>query len=475
MKYLFCICMLIAMYPAAAQNYHAVQGSSYAGGLGIANNPSSMQATPYRWDLSLIGAQFKASTNIFTVYNFSVLSPSPNSLYSINGGDFGRKGKMSYNLNILNGRIALSRKESIGFGVNFRGYAKVKTDPYNYIDTINGIRDFLDLNESNRSLKGSLIGSSWIEIFGSYSRTIWDNSSTRLNAGISLKASRGISGAFMNASNIRFQRQSAGNQQYYLLRDGSLNYGYSSNYDRVNDSKSASQNTRDFISFTEGGLAFDIGVEYILKSQAVPTYNEDDYYDYEWKFGASLLDVGLNQYKYGNQSRTISGLRVNSTDTSLEEKFRSIESLAEANDSLSTVVNSYAALGGKFSIINPFRLVLNADRFLYDAFYINGEISLNLSSLAGNKYHYVEEMNLITITPRWETKRWGVYLPVQLNTEGKFWVGGAFKAGPLLFGVHNWANIFSKKKITQGGAYLAIVLRAKNNLEGRRDRRLNCP
>ena len=119
--------------------------------------------------------------------------------------------------------------------------------------------------------------------------------------------------------------------------------------------------------------------------------------------------------------------------------------------------------------------MLNVDRFLYDAFYLNMELSLNLSSLAGPKYHHVEELNLITITPRWETKNLGVYLPIQLNAAGNFWVGGAFKAGPLLFGVHNWANVFSKTKIQNGGAYLALVIRPGKIIGEKRDKRLNCP
>ena len=125
--------------------------------------------------------------------------------------------------------------------------------------------------------------------------------------------------------------------------------------------------------------------------------------------------------------------------------------------------------------MNPTRLVVNVDRFIFDAFYMNAELSLNLSSLAGNKYHHVEEMNLITLTPRWETKNLGAYLPIQVNTAGNFWIGGAFKAGPFLFGVHNWANIFSKDKMQRGGGYVAIVIRPGKIIGTKLDRRLNCP
>ncbi len=477
MKRLFVtgIFVLGACFANYAQNYHAVQGSSYAGSLGTANNPSSILSTPYSWDLTLAGAQFKATTNIITIQDFSLLSPSKKSTYSINNGDFERKARANFNFNLLNARIALNRKNAIGFGLNIRGHGRIRTDPYNFSDTISDLRDFFAINPTNRSYGGKFVGSSWMEIFATYSKTIWDRPDSRLNAGFTLKASRGLTGAFANAENIRFQSHSQGNYQYFTLESGGINYGYSANYDGIDDNKTNRQNRRDFLSRTEGGASFDLGVEYLLKSGAIPTYDEDDYYDYEWKIGVSLLDIGLNQYKYGIESAVASGLASDVADSSLEQKFLDINSMAEFNDSLATIVESFAPLTGKFTVMNPTRLVINVDRFLYEAFYVNAEMSINLSPLAGKKYHHVEELNFITVTPRWETKNLGAYLPIQVNAAGNFWIGGAFKAGPLLFGVHNWANIFSKDKIQRGGGYVALVIRPGAIVSEKRDRRLNCP
>ena len=434
-----------------------------------------MLSTPYSWDLTLAGAQFKASTNIITIHDFSLLSPSKNSTYSINPGDFERKGRTSFNVNLLNARIALDRKTAIGFGINIRGLGRIRTDPFNFHDSIGSVRDFFSVNPTNRPLAGEFIGSSWLEIFGSYARTIWDRPDSRLNAGFTLRASRGLSGGYTKLENVRFRSHAQGGHEYFTLESGQLSYGYSSNFDRIDDNKNARQNARDFLSYTEGGVAFDLGAEYFIKSGAVPTYDEDDYFDYDWKIGVSLLDLGLNQYKYGVESASASGVQPNLTDSAFESKFEDTNSLAEANDSFATIVQTFTPLAGKFSIMNPTRLVLNVDRFLYDAFYINAELSLNLSPLAGSKYRHVEELNFITITPRWETKNLGLYLPIQVTAAGNFWVGGAFKAGPLLFGVHNWANIFSKEKIQSGGAYVALVIRPGKIIEQKRDRRLNCP
>lgn len=468
----FLIAILFIGLSGSAQNYHAVQGSPYAGSLGIMNNPASMVNTPIKWDVTLIGTQLKSTTNIFTIYKYSLLSNPANSQYGINEGDYKRKGAISFNTNLLNTRINLDRRHAIGFGVNLRTIAHVSTSKYNYTDSVIGVRDFLNINDPSTTLDAKFTGSSWIEIFGSYARTIIDDDSRRINTGITVKASRGIAGAFLKLENLRFRKPTNNTN---ILTQASAAYGYSSNFDRWKKDNKANENMRNLVNYSEGGIAVDFGVEYYIKTGAIRTFeDDDDYYDYKWKLGVSVLDAGMNQYKYGVESRTLSGMRDDMNDTLLDSKFRPVNSLAEANDSLATIVQNSSQLGGKFTVLNPMRLVLNADRYLENDFYINGEISLNVASLF-KKYHSVSELNFITITPRWETRRLGVYLPLQYNAEGKFWIGGAFKAGPLLLGVHNWANVFGKKSMQNGGGYLALVIRAWTNNHEKTDRRLNCP
>ncbi|MEO8583465.1 MAG: hypothetical protein ABI415_06700, partial [Flavitalea sp.] len=144
------------------------------------------------------------------------------------------------------------------------------------------------------------------------------------------------------------------------------------------------------------------------------------------------------------------------------------------NDSLATIVNQYNELNGNFSIRNPTRVVINVDRYVSGNFYLNGELSVNLSGSGKNK-PVISETNLIAITPRWETRKLGFYLPVQVIREGALWIGGALKAGPLLLGTHNLLNAFSKKKNLGGGAYLAIILRPSNFIKDARNRQYECP
>jgi len=475
-KRYFLFILLSVPLLASAQNYHAIQGSSLAGGLGVHNNPSSIVNNPFKWDLTLIGIQAKASTNIVTIRNYSLLSKPSNSEYIFEGGLKSRYAIASVNVNLLNARIALNRKHAIAFGANLRNYIWARSSEYNFFDTLQQVSQFLTLNERNQPLGADAINSSWIELYGTYAVTVLDNEVSRLNAGATLKLSRGISGAHAGIGNARFNRIPTAIPPNYDIGNASASYGYSSNYDRWVDENSTAQNIRNFLQYTEGGISIDAGIEWLVRPQAAPLFGEDDYFDYEWKLGLSLLDFGVNQYKYGTQSRTASGVRTGITSVDINNKFDStINSLQIFNDSLATVANQFSSLGGVFRVINPTRLVANVDRYVQDNFFINAELSVNLSGIFGKKWFYVKEMNLLTVTPRWETRRLGVYMPVSFNTQKQFWVGAAVKAGPVLFGLHNLAYIFSKKSIHKGGGYLAITLRPFNFTGRKRDRTLDCP
>src|SRR6476661_4259393 len=96
--------LLLKLVPVDAQDYHAIQGSPYAGSLGVHNNPASIVMAPYKWDVTLIGLQEKSSTNLLTVYDYSLFSNPYNSHYYLSGGNYKRFGNLQFNINLLNAR-----------------------------------------------------------------------------------------------------------------------------------------------------------------------------------------------------------------------------------------------------------------------------------------------------------------------------------------------------------------------------------
>lgn len=478
---LLVLCCMISI-AGTGQNYHAVNGSSYAGSLGTGNNPASIVNTPWPWDLTLFGVQGKAVTNFLTVRNYSLISPPGNAAYQINSTNEPRKVNTNYNINLLNARYSINRKNAIAAGVNIRGYARAKTSRFAYMDTLHNLDQWLVMNQNNLPLSMDVFSSHWIEVYGSYARTLWDNDQNRLNAGITVKVSRGLAGGYGSLRNGNVQVLPGPDPKYVVNSVDAL-YAYSSNFDKWDNDLPQSTNINNFIANARGGISVDAGLEYLIKEGGIRSFNDadDDYWDYTWKVGLSVLDMGFNQYQYSRNSRLLSDLRPGVEATHFDQKFGTVHGIRGFNDSVASLFTNVRTPSGTFNMINPMRAVLNVDRFITQAFYVNGEISVNLTPLAGNRRLYMQELNFITITPRWETRKFGFYLPTQYNYEKKFWVGAAVKAGPVLLGLHNLAYIFTKNSLQNGGGYLAIVIKPGKKKEvsrGKRDRSMrqyDCP
>ena len=466
--------MLLKLIPSKAQDYHAIQGSPYAGSLGVHNNPASIVMAPYKWDLTLIGLQGKSSSNFITVYNYSLFSNPYNSRYYLTGGDNKRFSSLQFNVNLLNARIALGRKAAIAFGANLKSYSNVNTSSYNFIDTLHGTGDFFKMNREDAVYSAKFNSSSWAEIYATYARTIIDNYAARINAGITIKVNKSLSGAAGRLDNASYSRS---NDDRYIVSTGFLEYFYSDNYDRWQKNNSTSTNIGNLVRYAQGGISFDAGLEYIVKPQELTDINDgDNYYDYDWKIGVSLLDAGFTQYRAGKESRVVSSIKSGISNINLDNKFDStVTSLKIFNDSLSTLVDNFAVISGAYRMVNPMRLVVNVDHFIMRNVFVNAELSINVVGSWLKNWNTVKSMNLLTLTPRWETRRFGVYLPMQFTNTNQFWIGGAFKAGPLLIGIHNWANVFTNNSMQNGGGYIALIIRSPESVLKKHDKRLDCP
>src|SRR5687768_1825799 len=451
------------------QNYNAIHGSDYSGSLGVYNNPSSILSSSYRWDVTVVGLQFQTISNVIKGPNFP-FSFFPNATFYIANGNFKRYADVTADLHLLNARFALNDNSAFAFGLNVRENTQAKTSSVNYTDSVKGPRSFLFLNEQNGKIDLDVAHSAWLELYGSYARTIWDNETSRLNGGVTLKLMRGMSGGFATANHVGVTSERDNDQTIYKITDGDIKYGFSANH-----GNGESFNASDLFSNNKVGIAFDLGVEYIIKSQSVPSvYDEENSAEYDWKIGFSLLDLGWNTYEHSPSSRHASSLEDDVSSLVLQDKFSSTTGINSFNDSVATIVNNFTPLTGKFKVLNPFRAVVNIDKYVSGNIFVNGELSVNL--LPGGKNSYaLKETKFLTVTPRWETRKLGFFMPVQLNRHGNFWIGGAVKAGPLLLGTHNLLNVFSKNKFLGSGAYIALTVRPFEMNRDRSGRQYECP
>lgn len=436
-----------------AQNYQAIHGSNYAGGLGTHLNPASIIQSPDKWDITLMGIQGKFSTNFFYSIRNDLFSFPTNYKYNFSKGNDERYAHANANINLVNTRLSLGRNRAIAFGSNIRAYANGNTSRLLFKDTaIDDLDGIISSNWSNQPFSAKVVANAMWEGYFSYAQILLEDPRYRLNAGATFKFSRGLTGGMAGLEQLRFGSNSAARDARYF---------YSSNYDKWKPSRSLIRNLYNFTYYTQGGSSIDLGLELLIKTQATTTfYDEDDFYDYRWKISLSLMDIGYNKFRYGYHSRYINTYDSNLTYSFLKEKINyQIKGIEQFNDSLGSVTG-LRQFDEKYNVVNPARLILNADYFVNRDLYINTELSLNMGSLISGKWNHVTDISFITVTPRWENKAWGIYLPFSLTDQKRFWVGGAIKAGPLLIGIHNLKYLFSAKSMQNGGGYVALTLRS---------------
>ncbi|GAC1530673.1 MAG: hypothetical protein NVS3B15_09630 [Sediminibacterium sp.] len=451
-----------------AQGYQGIHGSPYAGSTGIRNNPAAAVSSAYKWDLTLFSAQAKISTNTLYLSGFSFGSQDSTAL-KVTQGYSSRFLHNNIDFSLLNFHYKLSERSAVAFNLRARSYNHVKTYPVNSADTIYSVHDFFAANNNTPFLDGFATHTAWLEADLNYSQVLAESNTSKLTGGITLQVMKGASGAFGKVNRVSYLATKNGTDTTYSLTNGGGSFGYSSNYDETTAGNAAVKN---FLKNTFTRVGLSLGMEYLVYDTDDDSYAGNNNLNYTWKIGVALMDIGANAYKSSRYSSMVRAPNTNITDRTLDAKLSGVQSMREFHDSLATLFAVNQSIGEQFLISNPTRLVINIDRPLGHNLYVNGDLSLNFFAASSYQKLRTRELNLLTITPRWETLAWGVYLPVQYNTQGQVWVGAALKLGPLLIGLHN-IKWLQKIEGLNGGGYLMLDLHPfnKKKVTGK----LDCP
>jgi hypothetical protein len=437
-----------------AQNYHATNGSAYAGAVGLFNNPASGVNCVYKWDLNILSLQTTVTTNNISLQNFSYTDPS-NTTISFKEGSNSYYGHQTLDLNLFNFLYKIDEKHAFGIGLRGRMYNHFKSSPIFASDTISSGYSFFRANRTTPYLNEYLIHNGWVELNLNYSQVLHENDRSRLTGGITLNISKALSGFNGKFNKISFQ-ELIQTDTSYIITNGGVGLTYSNNYDLPTQST-----FKDLFKNSSTGFGINLGAEYTLYDAVTTDENPHTPTNYSWKIGLSLMDLGKNTFNTSIYSGNFYNPVSNLTDADISNKFTNTGSISEFRDSLATMFTSADSIASRFTISRPTRLILNVDKNLGNNFGINAQLNMNFYSTASYSKLLTRELNLITVTARWETIDWGIFLPIQYTTQGKLWVGAAVKLGPLTMGLHNVSWIKSPKDLN-GGGYLMLSVHPFN-------------
>ena len=456
------ICISVLLLPAivfysSGQSYHAMNGSAYAGVLSNFVNPASPINTPFKWDISVLGVQSTTSNSAVSITNLTLANLTPNNINNIivqpTSGDGSRSIDNAADFHLLNVRYDIDNLQCISYGFRVRTYTHADASPFKYIDTTSGFFPFLSYNASSSPFNASGYNEAWVENDFSYARIISDNDDNRLSAGITLQVLRGISGVYGALNNVSYQSEPNRN----VITSGGVAALYSATYSNLNDKDRAFKNLMNFKKAGKFSLGTSVGVEYVVKKNVFDEpYNPKNYY---LKIGASIMDVGNNNFNTAEYSFNVTSPDVGLTDTAINNQIHRSKGQDNIKRVLLSDFQDTLQLQNAFKMSLPTRFVFTLDKSISDYFFINAMVNVNFYSQNVTDIYKIKtgELNRLIITPRLENDVWGIYAPIQYTMKHDIMLGAALKLGPLLIGLHN-INWLQRTKIEglDGGGYMAL-------------------
>jgi hypothetical protein len=335
--------------------------------------------------------------------------------------------------------IKVDEKHSVAFSTRVRGINQFNNFDQTLFHTFNDPK-FRTTDEILASPKNfTYTVHMWSEIGFTYGGVFYDKGAHKIKAGGTVRYLGGIAYVGVKGRNMDV-KFSAGNDTFYAAN---TDIEYASNI--LNTKSSAGSNiSQSFFSLLyKGKFGHGLGGDFGL----VYEYNPDDNktedagqtenkrrssktkQGYRVRFSMSVVDIGVIHYskeKNANELFTGNGYVTGVGILNNVKNFDNIRKYA-VQRGFNAEIRQMAS-----KVYMPTRLMFGGDYHIQKHYYTNVTFLVNLADRKnfGNSYY-----NQFTVTPRYETKKVSVGLPVTFSTlSNRFKVGLGFLAGGFFIG-----------------------------------------
>ncbi len=471
--------VLAALLPAfglKAQNYLGYSTSNYAGVHSIDMNPAEIADSRFHFDINLVGLQFDLDNNFIgldgqvyrdALFGIGALTdddpsndpswnndPDFNDKYLIfNEGNHTRS--VYQHLEVMGPSFMFTIAENrIGIGFT----SKVRS-----ITNIQGVEEELARLSFNELIYPSLWvtqlqndylsvqSNTWAEYGPTFAMTVKDDGEHFFKVGGRLKLLQGLGSAYMQIENLNYEFT---DDTTLSLFNAQVNYGHSTNF----TFGEGGQDKFEYKFISNPGVGFDFGGVYEWRPD-----HEDFKYDmdgetglwkgwekkYKAKVGLSINDIGGMTYQKGQLSGDFTA-DINLWNLHVFDGAKGILDF----DSILNATFGLPGDGSTYKMSLPTNINLQLDYQIWKNVYVN------LNGVYAFKFkkdpHKVTGLSRMTLTPRWDWKWVGAFLPLSYNEMGNFEAGMGLRFGPFVAGTSNLNGVFSKKPVYSSDWYLAV-------------------
>ncbi len=452
---------------AWSQDFIGFGNSNYAGVIGTDLQPASVVDSRMKLDIVVIGSSINLYNNYIGLkhealdYNYHWYNFNTDNYYAFNEKpvqkhiDIGNGPKakslyLGHNLYLPSAMITINKNNAIA--VKWKIRTIVNADGLEA-----SLANLLFTQLKDEALHIPLINNkdlnlqtmTWAEYGITYGHVLRAEGEHFLKAGATVKYIQGLNAAYMYVKDLHYEFS---NDTILSISHGDAGYGHSSNLN-------GTENNLRYKMSSEPSLGFDVGVVYEWRPEhAKYKYEMDgekdlirrDLNKYKLRVGLSVLDIGRVKYKNAlNQTFNPTVINWNihqfdagsvyQLDTILDNKYTGFT----ANNNSSFVMNL------------PTVITAQIDYQIWKDFYVN--LTPRYAFQFKKRPAKVHEMSMISLTPRWDHKHFGVFVPLTYDQMGMFRVGLGLRIGPLIIGTSNLAPFLTTK--TMYGADVEAILR----------------
>ncbi len=429
----------LCLFAATAQTFPGYRAGNYTGVNGVFFNPANIADSRYRFDFNLISVNGLVN-NDKASFNFEKLTESLNG-DSLKNLLFGESPSTTGNVNVdIFGpslMFNLGKKTSLAFTTRLRAIANISNLDGKYITKVSNdpMPDPTLPYTTNNNMPMKLTINGWAELGVSWGQVLVSEGKHFFKVGASGKYLAGGAAASLGFENFKSTVSYDGAilDNYVTNTTGRVNMAFGGvNVNNLGVS--------DLTKFKGQGVGFDFGFVYefrphpekftLANGQADRERNK-----YAFKLGVALTDIGSMQYdldtaRSGDYNVNIAG----------NNRFY-LDQVGDAGlDGYKTLFRKYpqyfnsvqSANGNKLKIGMPTTLQVDADLHLHKGFYIAGAAQVALTSK--DDANTLTNYNSFSLTPRFEGRRIGLYVPLSNNDITGFNAGASIRLGPLFIG-----------------------------------------
>ena len=307
-------------------------------------------------------------------------------------------------------------------------------------DSLTGF-NYDNLNNKNLAVRAMV----WNDYGITYSRVVLEKNAHFLKAGGTLKILQGLASAYMYSNNIDYKFAGYDTLNIY---NTDFHYGHDANSEKLyKDGSFNASNVLDLMKSKNISAAVDLGVIYEYRPK-------QDQYKYEmdckewWRTdkdryliqaGLSVVDLGAIKYKSAALGRDF---KIDVRDWYVKgEPFKDIASFDSILNSKVGVSLNPAA--DKFTVWLPTRFNMFVDANIYKGLGVN--LSSQISPMMAKNRNQVTLPSNVTLTPRYDHKWVGVYVPLTVDFNGNFGAGFGLRAGPVFVSSSNVITMVAQK------------------------------